>query len=368
MTPRKLVRVLPSDEPSEMRPAPALGRDALVQLLQHMLFCRVLDEKMLGMQRQGRIGFYGPGAGQEAAVIGSASAFAPEDWIFPALREGAALLIRGFPLHLYIAQMIGNSIDLAKGRQMPCHFSSGKHRFLSLSSVIGTQIPQAVGAAHAAKIRGERVVTGGYLGDGATSSSDFHVAMNFAQVYGVPCVLVCQNNQWAISVPFAMQTASDGIAVKAHGYGMEGVAVDGNDILAVYAVTKAAVDKARAGGGPTLIEAVTYRRGGHSSSDDPTRYRDEKAVAPWLLRDPIERYRDWLRATVDWTDIEEEAFKEEARGRIDAAIKAAEAAAAPAPETLFDDVYASLPLELARQRQGCLDSLTGGQNVGAFPL
>ena len=368
MTSDRLVRVFPHAEPSDFRPAPALSRERLVGLFAHMLFCRVLDEKMLGMQRQGRIGFYGPGNGQEASVTGSASAFEKSDWIFPALREGAALLLRGFPLEKYIAQTIGNALDVSKGRQMPCHFSSGPHKFLSLSSVIGTQIPQAVGAAMAAKIRGDKTVVGGYLGDGATSSTDFHAAMNFAGVFKAPVVLVCQNNQWAISVPFSMQTASKGVAIKARAYGFEGVAVDGNDILAVYAVAKAAVDKARAGNGPTLIECVTYRRGGHSSSDDPTRYRKEGATAAWLLEDPVDRYRVWLKANHAWTDAEEEAIKESARRTIDLAIKAAEAAPLPTPGSMFDDVYGEIPEDIARQRDLCLGTLDGGKNEGAFPL
>lgn len=368
MSAKPLIRVMESSEPSEFIPAPRLSRDAIVGLFGHMLFGRVLDEKMLGMQRQGRIGFYGPGNGQEASVIGSAAAFEDRDWIFPALREGLALLMRGFPLSKYIAQMIGNAMDVSKGRQMPCHFSSGKHRFLSLSSVIGTQIPQAVGAAHAAKIKGDPIVVGGYMGDGATSSTDFHVAMNFAGVYKVPCVLVCQNNQWAISVPFSAQTASEGVAIKAKGYGFEGVAVDGNDLLAVYATVKKAVDRARAGGGPTLVECVTYRRGGHSSSDDPTRYRKEGSVAAWLLEDPLDRFRNWMTKNIDWTLIEEEAIKEAARQKIDLAIKEAEASPMPAPESLFDDVWSHVPPELERQREACLDSLDGGKQEGAFPL
>lgn len=365
---QKLVRVMESQEPSEFRPAPDLSRAQLAEFFDMLVFGRVLDEKMLGMQRQGRIGFYGPGNGQEASVIGSAAAFTATDWLFPALREGLALLWRGFPLEKYIAQMIGNAMDPAKGRQMPCHFSSGPQRFLSLSSVIGTQIPQAVGAAHAAKIRGDKTVVGGYMGDGATSSTDFHVAMNFAQVYKVPCVLICQNNQWAISVPFSMQTASDGIAIKAKAYGMRGVAVDGNDILAVYAVTKDAVDRARAGEGPTLIECVTYRRGGHSSSDDPTRYRKEGSVAAWLLEDPLDRFRTWMQKNVGWSTAEEEAAKESARAKIDTAIKIAESAPMPAPETLFEDIYSQLSPEIARQRDLCMGSLEGGKQEGAFPL
>ena len=328
---------------------PNLPREAHLEMFRQMLFCRVLDEKLLGLQRQGRIGFHGPGSGQEAAGIGSAYALNPRDWIYPALREGPALLMRGFPISKYVAQMIGNSLDVAKGRQMPCHFSSHEFRYVSLSSVIGTQIPQAVGTAMAAKIRGDDVVTVGYMGDGATSSTDFHAAMTMAAKMKAPVVLFCQNNQWAISVPFSKQTKSRDIAIKAKAYGMAGWSVDGNDVLAVYAATKAAAEKARRGEGPTLIEAVTYRRGGHSSSDDPSRYRDESLMDAWLLIDPIDRYREFLRANFAVTATDEEGFIAEARAEMDIAIKAAEAAGAPGPETVFDDVFAEMPIELERQ-------------------
>ncbi|MCB9831787.1 MAG: 3-methyl-2-oxobutanoate dehydrogenase [Planctomycetes bacterium] len=333
-----------------------------------MVFCRVLDEKMLGLQRQGRIGFHGPGSGQEAAGIGTAFALEARDWIFPALREGPALLMRGFPLSKYVAQMIGNGADIAKGRQMPCHFSSRAHNFVSLSSVIGTQIPQAVGTALAARIRGEDVVVAGYMGDGATSSTDFHAAMVMAARTKAPCLLICQNNQWAISVPFQRQTAATGVAIKAAGYGMRGVAVDGNDVLAVYAVTREAADRARRGEGPTLIEAVTYRRGGHSSSDDPTRYRDEKKIASWLLVDPIDRQREFLAAHLGLTEADEEAMRVAARAEIDAAVKEAEAHGPPAPETVFEDVWAELPPELERQMRARLETSTAGIAEGEFPL
>ena len=355
------------DQPSN-REAPDLERDDHLRLFGHMVLCRALDEKMLNLQRSGRIGFFGPGAGQEAAGIGSAFATEDTDWIFPALREGPALLLREFPLERYVAQLIGNSLDIEKGRQMPMHFSSKEHRYVSLSSCIGTQIPQAVGAAWAAKIRGEKTCVVGYLGDGATSEPDFHVAMNFAAVAKVPCVLFCQNNQWAISVPFSRQTASRGVAIKATAYGMEGVSVDGNDILAVYAATRDALEKARSGGGPTLIEAVTYRRGGHSSSDDPTRYRNEDDVPAWLLEDPIDRYRAWLQEHIDLTEIEESTLWKHAKAKVDQAIKTAEAAAPIDHASMFDDVYARPTPELERQRTICLSGGTDGEVDGEFPL
>lgn len=332
-----------------------------------MVTIRAIDEKMLMMQRQGRIAFFGPSAGQEAAIVGSGSVARKGDWIFPALREGGILLMRGFPIARYFGQMFGNVLDTQKGRQMPMHFSSGEHKFVSLSSPIATQLPQAVGAAWASKIRREDVVTFGYIGDGGTSENDFHSAMNFAAVGKVPCLIICQNNQWAISVPFSSQTASDGVAIKAAAYGMPGIRVDGNDVLACYQATQAAFERARAGHGPTLIELVTYRRGGHSSSDDPTRYRDESKVPPWLLVDPISRFRDWLVAGRHLTDASDAAMRAEIKNTIDDAVKEAEPAATVAVDTLFTDVYGSPPATLLAQRAEVIGD-GSGKAEGAFPL
>jgi len=347
---------------------PALPPDTLVALYEAMVRTRILDTRMLALQRQGRIGFYGTCKGQEAATVGSGLAVEDKDWIFPALREGAVLLLRGFPLDRYVAQLIGNSLDETHGRQMPCHFSSARHRFVSLSSPIGTQILQGMGAAWAAKIRREPVVSLTYFGDGATSEPDFHAALTFGAVHKVPCVFFCQNNQFAISVPFSRQTASDGIAVKAKAYGMPGVAVDGNDVLAVYSVTKEAVERARAGQGPTLIEAITYRLEGHSSSDDPARYRDEEVTRQWLLRDPMVRYRNFLFAQGLLDEAREAAIAAAQKAAIDAAIAAAEAAPPPDTDTLFTDVYAHVPPHIAEQREALRRERGGGSNEGAFPL
>ena len=246
-----------------------LGKEDLIRIYTEMLRLRILDQRMLTLQRQGRIGFYGTATGEEAAIIGSAFALGKDDWIFPALRQGGAALLRGYPLVEYISQCMGNAADKTKGRQMPSHYCYRPANFVSWSSCIGTQIPHAVGVAWAMKIRGDQNVAVAYMGDGATSQGDFHVAMNFAGVYKVPVVFFCQNNQWSISVNIKQQTASESIAIKAVAYGFEGVTVDGNDVLAVYSATKDAVDKARAGNGPALVEAVTYRMGAHSSSMIP---------------------------------------------------------------------------------------------------
>src|SRR3982751_6624143 len=297
-------------QPAQKLESPPMPRETLLRLYREMVRLRTLDERMMTLQRQGRVGFYGACTGQEAAALASAIALEPSDWIFPALREGGAMLLRGFPLVPYLCQVFGNSGDETKGRQMPSHMASKSVNQVSWSSCIGSQLPEAVGAAMAARIRGDDTVVAAYMGDGATSSADFHVALNFAGVFHAPVVFVCQNNHWAISVPTQKQTASESIAAKASAYGFAGVKVDGNDAEAVYLAVKAAVDKARAGGGPTLVECETYRIGAHSSSDDPTRYRDEREVETWRKRDPIEAFRARLVAANLWTEAKDADLRE----------------------------------------------------------
>ncbi|MDX1390714.1 MAG: thiamine pyrophosphate-dependent dehydrogenase E1 component subunit alpha, partial [Acidobacteriota bacterium] len=248
-----------------------------------------------------------------------------------------------------VAQLIGNELDLCKGRQMPCHYTWREGRYIAMSSVVGTQISHAVGAAMAAKIRGDDAIVLGYMGDGATSTNDFHAGMNFAGVQGAPVVLFCQNNQWAISVPVSQQHASETIAIKGKAYGIRSVRVDGNDVLAVYKATREAADRARSGDGPTFLEAVTYRRLGHSSSDDPSRYRDEREVETWERRDPIERFRRCLAKSSLWDDDKEQALHAEIATEVNEAIRRAEEAEAPDPETLITDVYREVPRTLRDQ-------------------
>lgn len=304
-----------------------------------MKLVRLLDERMIAMQRQGRIGFYGAATGEEAAVIGSAAALQEQDWIFPALRQGGALLYRGCPLSDFVCQIFGNAGDVSKGHQMPCHYSHSNYQHVSWSSCIGNQLPQAVGAAWGANYKKDKIVVMAYLGDGAASEADFHLALNFAGVWKVPVVFVCQNNQWAISVPGSRQTASKNIAVKGAAYGIEGVQIDGNDVMACYETAQRAVDKARSGGGATLIEAVTYRIGPHSTSDDPRLYRDEAEVLEWKKRDPIARFRTVMENLKIWDSKKEEDLNAELQAEITQAIEKAEKLPAPTLSTLFEDVY-----------------------------
>ncbi|MGH7730467.1 MAG: thiamine pyrophosphate-dependent dehydrogenase E1 component subunit alpha [Candidatus Eiseniibacteriota bacterium] len=349
-------------------PPPAVPAEDLRALLRHMVKMRTLDQRMLSLQRQGRIGFYGTAHGQEAAVTGSAYALRATDWVFPALREMGVSLWRGTTLKEIVCQLIGNSGDVLIGRQMPCHFSDRKVKTVAWSSVIGTQLPHAMGAAWAARHLGHDVVCMGYMGDGASSSGDFHAAANFAGVFRLPLVFFCQNNQWAISVPLSRQTASESIAIKAQAYGFPGVRVDGNDIVAVIEATREAVERARRGEGPTLIEAVTFRMAGHSSSDDPTRYRDAELVDEWERRDPLTRLRVWLRSSGLFAEGEEGRWKEELNAEIGTAILEAEALPGPPIESMFRDVYKEMPPHLEEQMRYARAIGEGTKLEGAFPL
>lgn len=333
-----------------------LEKPELIRIYTEMLKLRLLDQRMLTLQRQGRIGFYGTATGEEAAVIGSAYALREDDWIFPALRQGGAALLRGYPLVEYISQCMGNAADKTKGRQMPSHYCSREANFVSWSSCIGTQIPHAVGAAWAMKLRGDPNVAIAYMGDGATSQGDFHVAMNFAGVFKVPVVFFCQNNQWSISVNIKQQTASESIAMKAEAYGFEGVIVDGNDALAVYSATKDAVEKARQGKGPGFVEAVTYRMGAHSSSDDPRLYRQDSEVEEWKRKDPIIRLLKYLEQQEYWSSSEQEALEERLNQEILDAVAEAEKIGPPPVQSLFEDVYSEILPHLQEQMASKLKS------------
>ena len=328
---------------------PEIEKDELRKLYRLMVLVRNLDIRGLQLQRQGRIGFFIGSLGQEACQIGSAYALQPGDWVFPAYREIGVALLRGVTLRQLMNQYFANSEDLEKGRQLTNLYGAKSVNFVSGSAPIATQLPHAVGAALAAKIRGDPIVTLVYFGEGATSENDFHTGMNFAGVFRTPTIFFCQNNHWAISVPVERQTGAETIAVKAKAYGFEGVRVDGNDILAVYRTVKEAVERARKGEGPTLIEAVTYRLGPHSSSDDPTRYRTKEELEAWQRRDPIIRFRRYLEKKVLWSESDEKGAQEDTNREIDEAIAYAEKVSRPALETLFTDVYADMPWHLEEQ-------------------
>ncbi len=351
------VRVMADDgsAPAEaVREVPDARAKALYRW---MVLTRAFDERCMNLQRQGRITFFVTSTGQEASHVGGAAALDDADWIFPAYREPSALFMRGIPIRALIDQVIGNAADLTRGRQMPCHYAFAEARYVSISSPIGTQITQAVGTAMAARLRGDRIVTIAFFGDGASSSNDFHSGLNFAGVFRAPAILFCQNNHWAISLPVSRQTASHSIATKAHAYGFPGVRVDGNDLLAVHRVTREAVARARDGGGPTLIESVTYRMHAHTTADDATRYRPSEEVEAWRLRDPIDRFRRHLAWRGIWTPADDEALWTASRQEVARAIEESERTPMPAPGTLFDDTYAELPPHLREQRDALLAHL-----------
>ncbi len=330
--------------------APEIPDAAALALYRGMLQVRLVDDRMMKLQRQGRLGFYMLSMGEEATHFGGAYALEARDWIFPSYREPGVLFWRGYTILQYVNQLHGNIEDPVKGRQMPVHHSANWLNIVSISSPVGTQIPQATGMAMASRIAKKDDLALVYFGEGATSTGQFHVGMNFAGVFKSPCIFFCRNNGWAISTPGAKQTAAKSIAIKALAYGMPGIRVDGNDLLAVIAVMQDAVARARAGEGPTLIEAVTYRRGGHSSSDDPSVYRDPAEPKQWEERDPLERWRRHLETRGLWTQALHDQYSQEITDELMAAVKHAGELGNPPVESLFDDVFSDLPAHLAEQK------------------
>jgi 2-oxoisovalerate dehydrogenase E1 component alpha subunit len=338
------------DDGSADPPEVTLPDAESLRLYRFMVMERSLDERMVTLQRQGRIGFYIGSTGEEATVFGSAAGMEERDWIFPCYREHGAAFLRGLPLATFFCGLFGNAGDAMKGHQMPCHEAWRQGRYTSISSPIATQIPQAVGAAWAARIKKEDMVALTYFGEGATSANDFHTGLNIAGVRRLPVVFVCRNNGWAISVPRERQTASETIAQKAIAYGIRGERVDGNDLLAVYNATRRARARAAAGEGPTLLECVTYRLEGHSTSDDPRVYRPPELVEPWRKKDPIARMHAFLAKRGALTEEQDQALRADAKEEIRRALKEAESHDPKPPiETLIEGVYAD-PLWQQREQ------------------
>lgn len=345
-----VVRVMGDDGELDEQHDPRLPADDLVKVYRSMVETRQIDERLILLQRQGRIGFHVGSLGEEASVIGPAFALREQDWIFPCYREFGAALLRGFPLQKLVDNCYGNANDTVRGRQMPHHYTCKSIGLASVSSPVGTQITHAAGFGWAARLSGDDRVGLVYFGEGATSSSDFHSGLNFAGVFRLPCVFLCRNNGWAISTPAEKQTASRTFAEKGHSYGVPGIRVDGNDVLAVISVTRRAVARAAAGLGATLIEAVTYRMGGHTTSDDPDRYRGAKDMEPWRGVDPIVRLKDFLVARGHWSAGLEAELSADIDRRFREAVAMAESAPMPPLESMFDDVYEKLPWNLVEQR------------------
>lgn len=345
----EMLQVIGEGKAVKRDPQLDLSDNDLLRMYRTMVLVRSFDNKMMTLQRQGRIGFYLAGTGQEADQIGAAYALEPDDWMFPHYRDPGAALIRGITVEQMAHQCFGTAQDPSKGRQMPVHYAFKQNNFFSISSPLATQVPQAVGVAHAMKVRGDKKVALTTFGDGSSSEGDFHVAMNWAGVYKLPCVFICENNQYAISVPLKLQTASATFAQKADAYGFEGVRVDGNDVLAVYKAVKKAVDKARSGAGPTLIECFTFRMTSHSSSDDNTRYCPPELLAEWRKKDPIDRFERYLRGLNLLSDAEVKKIHEDSEAEVSAAIKSAESVGPPPTESILEDVLGEMPEMLQKQ-------------------
>jgi len=346
-----VIRAMKDDGTVDPAHDPCLSDSELVSIYTAMVRVRLLDDRLVSLQRQGRIGFHIGSIGEEAAILGSAFAIRKNDWIFPCYREFGAALWRGMALQRYIDNMFGNANDTVKGRQMPDHYTAREVHFGSISSPVGTQISQAVGFSWAAKLKGDDVATIVYFGDGATSANDFHTGLNFAGVFKTPTIFFCRNNGWAISVPTERQTASASFAEKGSAYGIPSIRCDGNDLLAVVSATREAVARAARGDGSTLIEAITYRLSGHSTSDDPKAYRQENEVEEWRRRDPIARLRRVLAARGLWTDADQAAAEAAAQEEIKQCIAVAEKTPLPGQSTMFEDVYAEPPWHLREQAE-----------------
>jgi pyruvate dehydrogenase E1 component subunit alpha len=314
-----------------------------LKLHRAMVLGRRFDERMLSLQRQGRIGTFAPVTGQEASQLGAVAPLRPSDWIAPSFRETAAQLWRGTPMESVLL-IFGGFPEGAQG--------DAASNDLPVSVPVGSQVLHAVGLAWSIQYRGKDDMAMAFFGDGATSEGDFHEGLNFAGVYRLPAVFICQNNQWAISVPRKSQTRSHTLAQKALAYGMPGIQVDGNDILAVYAAAREAVDRARSGGGPTLIECVTYRMMMHTTADDPKRYRTEDEVQGWRKRDPIIRFQKYLSDKKLLAPDGIEALETEIQAEIQGAVDRAEAVMKTGghPLDMFDHAYAEMPPHLAAQR------------------
>jgi len=321
---------------------PQLRNDDIKKMYELMVLARVFDDTALKLQREGRMLTYASLQGQEASQIGSALAFEKDDWFVPSYRENGVFITRGYPMDMLYQYWAGDE----RGMKIPDDINA-----LPVAIPVGTQVPHAVGIAWAQKLQGKKSVVVTYFGDGATSKGDFHEGINFAGVFQVPCVLICQNNQWAISVPFKRQTAAETIAQKAIAYGIEGVQVDGNDVFAVFKVVKDAISKARAAKGPTLIECVTYRMQDHTTADDWKKYRDVEEVEKWKQKDPIARLKKYMQEEGLWNEDYEKKVWDDAKAKVSEATRKFESVEPLKPLDMFSNVYEELPPEIQEQRK-----------------
>ena len=354
----ELVRVLDDDGMAQGEWKPDLAPEQLLEALRLMLLTRQYDDRMRRMQRQGKISFYMESLGEEAVSIGQGMALEAGDMLFPGYRNQGLFILRNTSIVDMMCQCLSNTRDMCKGRQMPIMYHNKKGNLFSISGNLATQYPQAVGWAMASAIKGEDHISASWVGDGSTAEADFHYALTFAAVYHAPVILNVVNNQWAIST---FQGFAGGerrpFAARGLGLGIPGIRVDGNDLLAVYAVTQWAAQRARQGGGPTLIEHVTYRGGAHSTSDDPSRYRPKDEWDAFPLGDPVKRLKQHLINGGHWSDEKHAALNQELKETVIEAWKEAISfgTMSEGPKLdvrdMFDDVYAEIPEHLKRQRE-----------------
>ena len=354
----KLVRVLDDDGMAQGEWKPDLAPEQLLEALRLMLLTRQYDDRMRRMQRQGKISFYMESLGEEAVSIGQGMALEADDMLFPGYRNQGLFILRNTSIVDMMCQCLSNTRDMCKGRQMPIMYHNKKGKLFSISGNLATQYPQAVGWAMASAIKGEDHISASWVGDGSTAEADFHYALTFAAVYHAPVILNVVNNQWAIST---FQGFAGGerrpFAARGLGLGIPGIRVDGNDLLAVYSVTQWAAQRARQGGGPTLIEHVTYRGGAHSTSDDPSRYRPKDEWDAFPLGDPVKRLKQHLINGGHWSDEKHAALNQELKETVIEAWKEAISfgTMSEGPKLdvrdMFDDVYAEIPEHLKRQRE-----------------
>lgn len=323
--------------------------DVLVRGLKVMIKTRIVDERMTTLQRQGTITFAMSGLGEEACAVASAAALEIGDWMYPQYREAGILFWRGFTISDYVHQMFGDAKDLTLGRQMPNHFGSRALNVVTVSSPIGTKLPHAAGCAYAMRLQQDPHVVICYFGEGATSEGDFHVGLNFAAVRKAPCLFFCRNNGYAISTRVDRQFASDGVAPKGEGYGIRTIRVDGNDFFAIFDAVAEGKEYALKGHGPLLIEALTYRMGAHSTSDDPSRYREDAEVEEWKQKCPVKRLARFLEKKNQWNQTEEKKWIEQVNREIDQAIDQAKSTPKPPFESLIEHVYFEVPQTLRNE-------------------
>ncbi|WP_419902268.1 3-methyl-2-oxobutanoate dehydrogenase (2-methylpropanoyl-transferring) subunit alpha [Kiloniella sp.] len=353
-----IIRVLNRDGEAVGPWAGLLGEDELIKGLRHMMTLRAFDYRMMMAQRQGKTSFYMQHLGEEAVSTAFQCALVKGDMNFPTYRQAGLLMAQDYPMVKMMNQIYSNEEDPLKGRQLPIMYSEKEYGFFSISGNLGTQYIQAVGWAMASAIKHDTKIAAGWIGDGSTAESDFHSALVFASTYKAPVVLNVVNNQWAISTFQGIAKGGSGtFAARGHGFGIPALRVDGNDYLAVYAAAKWATERARRDLGPTMIEYVTYRAGGHSTSDDPAAYRPKEESDAWPLGDPIERLKLHLISIGAWSEERHKQVDAEIKDTVLAAQKEAEshgtlhAGGSPSTRDMFEDVYKEMPPHLRRQRQ-----------------